>query len=61
LSVPASAQQNNTDATISLPPGFRIDEIKPVPAPAQPPPPLGVLSNFTGVFEGRLELDFPSQ
>jgi hypothetical protein len=40
------------NATISLPPDFQIDEITPVRRPAPPPPPLGVLSNFTGTFVG---------
>jgi hypothetical protein len=41
-------------AAISLPPDFRIDEIKPVPGAGgvAPLPPLGVLSNFTGEFAG---------
>jgi hypothetical protein len=41
-------------ASISLPEGFRFDEITPTrrgTAPA-PTPPLGVLSNFTGTFVG---------
>jgi hypothetical protein len=40
-------------ASISLPTGFRIDEIRPVPGGAPAPlPPLGVLANFTGEFAG---------
>jgi hypothetical protein len=42
----------SSDATISLPPDFQIDEITPVRRAAPPAPPLGVLSNFHGTFKG---------
>jgi hypothetical protein len=37
---------------ISLPEEFHIDEITPIRRPSPPPPPLGVLSHFTGTFAG---------
>ena len=37
---------------ISLPAEFQIDEITPIRRPSPPPPPLGVLSKFTGTFAG---------
>jgi hypothetical protein len=49
----AHADETSSRAAISLPPNFRIDEIRPVPGPSPAPlPPLGVLSNFTGDFAG---------
>ncbi len=48
------SDQKILGAAISLPPDFRIDEIKPVlgAGAVAPLPPLGVLSNFTGEFAG---------
>ena len=46
------ADEPSSSPRISLPPNFQIDEITPIRRPAPPPPPLGVLSNFTGNFTG---------
>lgn len=46
------ANHTSSHPTISLPPDFQIDEITPVRRPAPPPPPLGILANFTGTFAG---------
>lgn len=46
------AQDLPAQAAIHLAPGFQIDEITPIRRPAPPPPPLGVLSRFSGSFAG---------
>lgn len=55
---PASSPATNSPATITIPSSFQIQsqdgrlENQPVPFARVAPPPLGVLSNFTGSFAG---------